>query len=526
MPIPSEEKLISVLNQTLLRAQFTFGRVDLTQSNEQPAQVESRGTVTFSDDSMPMTETTISGIGSITKQFTAATLIKLWDEDLTKSKASDAEVSEIFPEGIDTKFANFMPALRERFTQSSRQFDRIEHNESYPKVTLRDLLSHTHGLGERDNKESLRLLRATQDRPLELHEIINVTTEYHLDGDGNPNPTRPHKHGEFCYSNFGCDMTAMIIECITNQPFDEVVRGKILEPHGLNSTHPQSDHIELYASNQNVARGYMIDHNAFRSEEDKIANPAEFPELNFNTKSNTRAAGGFKSSVGDLAKFARLYMNAEMFKNVEVVRTVKDYDRGAEMAKGHPDKYHLAIQSGLIGGAVGHTGDDNDFFSNLRFFPETGEVKAELLVVENATRYVANKVFAKTHPGQKEIVDHFVHIKFREEFKNNGFPEEGSEQFNELARSFLNNPANQSERKIFEEYCSVIERIAAIPREDLRDGNRREAIITSLASKQKAKEFEDIGNASNEDNGNPSKKSWVKKISDKKRAKDDSEITR
>lgn len=516
--MPSEEKVISLLNQTLLRAQFTFGRVDLTQADGQPAQVESRGAVAFSDDSMPMTETTISGIGSITKQFTAATLIKLWDEDLTKSKTSGAEVSEIFPEGIDTKFANFMPALRERFPQSSEQFDRIERNESYAEVTLRDLLSHTHGLGERDNKESLRLLRATEDRPLELHEIINVTTEFHLDDDGNPDPTRPHKHGEFCYSNFGCDITAMIIECITNQPFDEVVREKVLEPHGLNSTHPQSDHIRLYADNPNVARGYMIDHNAFRSEADEIADPRKFPELNFNTKSNTRAAGGFKSTVGDLAKFARLYMNAEMFENEEVKRAVTDYDRGAEMKKGHPDKYHLAIQSGLIGGAVGHTGDDNDFFFNLRFFPETGEVKAELLVVENATRYVANRVFAQTHPGQKRIVDDFIQKKFREEFKKNGFPEEGSEQFNELAKSFFKT-ANQSERKIFEEYCSVIERIETIPRQDLRDGNKREAIITSLASKQKAKEFEDIGS--------DSKKSWVEKIaSDRTRIKDESVIRR
>ena len=229
--MPSEAKIISVLNQTLLRAQLTFGRVDLTQSNKQPAQVESRGTVAFSDESMPMTETTISGIGSITKQFTAATLIKLWDEDLTKSKTSGLAVSEIFPEGIDTKFANFMPALRERFPQSSEQFDRIERNESYSKVTLHDLLSHTHGLGERDNKESLRLLRKTGDRPLELHEIINVTTGYHLDDEGNPDPTKPHKHGDFCYSNFGCDMTAMIIECITNQPFDEVVKEKVLKDH-------------------------------------------------------------------------------------------------------------------------------------------------------------------------------------------------------------------------------------------------------------------------------------------------------
>jgi CubicO group peptidase (beta-lactamase class C family) len=124
------------------------------------------------------------------------------------------------------------------------------------------------------------------------------------------------------------------------------VKEKVLRPHGLNSTHPQIDHVELYSSNPDVARGYILDHNGFRSGKDAIS-PEDFSELNFNTKSNTRAAGGFKSTVGDLAKFARLYMNAEMFENPEVVKTVTDYGRGAQMAKGHPDKYHLAIHSVL-----------------------------------------------------------------------------------------------------------------------------------------------------------------------------------
>ena len=529
--MPSEAKIISVLKQTLLRPQLVIGRIDLTQVSGQSPQVESSGNIDFTDDGKAMAENTISGIGSITKQFTAATLIKLWDEDLTKSKTSGAEVSEIFPEGIDTKFANFMPALRERFPQSSKQFDRIESDPSYSKVTLRDLLNHTHGLGGRNDNESYNLLRATGERPLELHEIINITEkEYHKNEEGEN--TEPYEHGDYCYSNFGFDMAAMIIESITQQPFDEVVKEKVLRPYGLHSTHPQIDHVELYSSNPNVARGYILDHNGFRSEEDVIS-PKDFPELNFNTKSNTRAAGGFKSTVGDLAKFARLYMNAEMFENTEVKETVKDYGRGAKMAEGEPDKYHLAIQSGLIGGAVGHTGADLDFYSNLRFYPETHEVKAELLVAENITKYVANKIFAKTHPGQKEIIDDFVQVKFRKEFKENNFPEERSEQLNELARSFLNKLDNQSERKIFEEYCAIIERIDAIPRHELVVN--REAIIADFIAKskseketdgrfakrfsgdKKAKEFENVGSGS--------KKSWVI-LSNPNQSRDDSLIKR
>jgi len=518
--MPSEAKIISVLKQTLLRPQLVIGRVDLTQAEGQPPQVESSGNIDFKDDGEAMTENTISGIGSITKQFTAATLIKLWDEDLTKSKTSGAEVSEIFPEGIDTKFANFMPALRERFSQSSEQFDRIESDPFYSKITLRDLLNHTHGLGGRNDNESYKLIRATGERPLELHEIINITEkEYHKNEKGEN--TEPYEHGEYCYSNFGFDMAAMIIESIAQQPFDEVVRKKVLKPYHLDSTHPQIDHVELYSSNSNVARGYILDHNGFRFEEDAIS-PKYFSELNFNTKSNTRAAGGFKSTVGDLAKFARLYMNAEMFDNKEVVETVRDYDRGAEMAEGEPNKYHLAIQSGLIGGAVGHGGADLDFYSNLRFYPQTGEVKAELLVVESITKYVANKIFAKTHPGQKEIIDDFVQVKFRKEFRENNFPEERSEQLNELARSFLNKPENQSERKIFEEYCAIIERIEAIPRQELI-ANREEIIANSIAESTKENDEKMVTEFSSKKNAG---KSWVGRIPDKEGTENNPKITR
>ncbi|NBO25130.1 MAG: hypothetical protein EBU93_07880, partial [Chlamydiae bacterium] len=51
-------------------------------------------------------------------------------------------------------------------------------------------------------------------------------------------------------------------------------------------------------------------------------------ETNFNTRSNTRAAGGLKSTVEDLAKFATLYMGAEMFENEDVKRAIRENNKG------------------------------------------------------------------------------------------------------------------------------------------------------------------------------------------------------
>jgi hypothetical protein len=50
--MPSEAKIISVLTQTLLRPQLTIGRVDLTQVEGQPPQVESSGILSLSRNNL------------------------------------------------------------------------------------------------------------------------------------------------------------------------------------------------------------------------------------------------------------------------------------------------------------------------------------------------------------------------------------------------------------------------------------------------------------------------------------------
>lgn len=131
------------------------GRVEYSQVGDAPAKVEAKGVADFRAGK-EMTPKTISGIGSITKQFTAATLIKLWDDELTEHK-KDATIPAKFPDGIDTKLSDFMAGLKEKFPQCEELFIKIEGDESYKKITLRDLLNHTHGLGGRDGGKAMLL---------------------------------------------------------------------------------------------------------------------------------------------------------------------------------------------------------------------------------------------------------------------------------------------------------------------------------------------------------------------------------
>lgn len=88
-------------------------------------EIEAIGAKNFQDQNQKIDGQTIVGIGSIGKQFTAATLLKLWDEEIT------AKATTNFDEGIDTKLAKFMPALKEKYPACAENFAEMETNPHF-----------------------------------------------------------------------------------------------------------------------------------------------------------------------------------------------------------------------------------------------------------------------------------------------------------------------------------------------------------------------------------------------------------
>lgn len=286
----------------------------------------------------------------------------------------------------------------------------------------------------------------------------------------------------------------MIVESVTGRNFDEVVREKVLAPNGLTSTHPQSDHLDLYRdSAADISRGYIVD-------SEKYGNKAEskdFGELKFNVKSNTRAAGGFKSSVADLARFARLYMGAEMFENEEVKDAVVAYGRGAPMAISRNEKdgtrtfgekkYHLAMEVGADG-TVSHHGDDCDFHADLKLTPKTStapsKVETWLSVIEDLTSHVCDRIFAATNPKDAEVLQKFLYGKgsLLESVINAGRPAAGSELFNKLAEEALNH--NKEAAAAISRYSELQQEILKISPSTLAE-KREEIIEENIAARTK-----------------------------------------
>lgn len=473
------------LCQSLISAtqrNYEMGKVIYRQVGNETPEITLQGEVDFHNPGKAITAQTISGVGSISKQFTAATLMKLWDEEISRDKdlkRNEARTDDYitnFPNGIDTPFSHFLPKLRAKFPQCAGIFNQFqfkqvgnhyEEDENFAKITLRDLLNHTHGLGARDDKKLMQLMHNNPNRPLELSEIINSTLR----------PTKS-QYGQHYYSNVGYDLAAMIIETITNQKFEDVVKNKVLRPNELHNTHPQDDHIALYAEPKNdMARGFVF--NPYHPE----------VETNFNTRSNTRAAGGFKSTVQDLAKFASLYMGAEMFANEEVKCEILDIQKGAALqvldengklkagdgvrpSMKKDDKYHLAITSNKDG-SIGHPGVDFDFLANLRFYPqgegvrEKPELRISLSVVENLSSDICKNTLTKTSPETLKIIKEFWENKLQPQITKVGDPEVGGELWQKIVEVELLKEENAEYLAALEKYSKLRTEVLNASRDEL-----------------------------------------------------------
>lgn len=450
---------------------YPFGQITSSQKFGQELEAEVSGGKDFYHPEHLMTLNTIVGIGSITKPFTAATLLKLWDMELTmvaeaKKRGEVIDVSKLwFPQGINTPISRFMNRLETRFADCKDLFTTIKNDENYSNITLAHLLNHSHGLGARNDKKAMDAVIKTGDRPLALSEIANLTEK--REGE---------EFGKFQYGNFGFDLTAMVIEAVASNvkgeeiSFDETLRELTLTPNGLNDTHPQSDHLDLYRDkNADVASGFFLDENR-----QKPIN------ANFNVKSNTVAAGGFKSTVNDLTKFARLYFTGEMFENDQVKKVVRDFD-GVECSDG--TKYHLGMFQ-YKDGSIGHGGNDYLFESDLRLNPKTGEVFAGLYVIENITQHIFNQAFAKANPKDEKILKEFIPQLVGELKNSSPFPKPNSEEFKQAVEIAIDKAGNQEEiLKAIDAYeklsSAILEKYSP---QELVD--RREKIITEFSVPQ------------------------------------------
>lgn len=192
---------------------------------------------------VPVTDSTVFEIGSISKQFVVAAALMLRQEGRLD---------------LDASIHAFLPGLPSEWLG----------------VTVRQLMNHTSGIPDYEEIRSYDVYRFR----LTPEEVINIAHSRPMDFEPGTG---------YYYSNTGYFILSMIVERVEGKPLNEVLRHRFFEPLGMHQTRladPEAIIPHRAAGYWVNKRGTLINRN-----------PTE--------TTSTLGAGGILTSVYDLAKW-------------------------------------------------------------------------------------------------------------------------------------------------------------------------------------------------------------------------------
>jgi CubicO group peptidase (beta-lactamase class C family) len=243
-------------------------------------------------------------IGSITKQFVAAALLKLQEEG---KLSLDDDVTKYLPE----------------FPQ-------------YHKIKIRNLLNHTGGIANyTDQKEFWRLL--DYSKIMTMDDLIQFFVPYPLDFEVGT---------KWNYSNSGYILAGKILESVSQKKWNEFIQTNFFQPLEMNSS-LVADYFEKYSA----VEGHMLHEEGLRP----------FHDYNL---SWAQSAGQIFSTVDDLLKWTSIYADSvlltETSKREMQTPFLNDYALGIFSVPSLKDK--LISHSGRTHGFVSNL----DYFKNSK----------------------------------------------------------------------------------------------------------------------------------------------------------------
>ncbi|GGM82776.1 serine hydrolase [Terrabacter tumescens] len=250
----------------------------------------------------PATDDTQFMIGSVTKTFTALTVMSLRDEGRLS---------------LDDTLETCLPGTR------------------HGRVPLRQMLAHASGL----QREPVGNIWESLEAPEREEFLAGVEqAEQVLPG-----------HHAFHYSNLAYGLLGAVVERVTGQEWEHVVRERVLEPLGMTRTG--------LAPADDRALGYQVDPYAGTASEEPLF-----------TLNATAPLGGLWSSVADMARYAAYVARPD--DRVVHPETVEEMCRPIIMTDvdGWSGAYGLGFGMGRRGDRVyvGHGGAMPGFLTGLR----------------------------------------------------------------------------------------------------------------------------------------------------------------
>ncbi len=206
-------------------------------------------------------------IGSVTKTFTATTVLQLVGENRVQ---------------LDDPIEKWLPGLIQGNGYDGNQ------------ITIRQLLNHTSGIAEYLKSKDADIMNSKKTYTAE--EIVKI-------GLSLPSDFSPGKG--WLYSNTGYVILGMLIEKITGNSYAEEIEKRIIEPLDLSNTFLPGNSPVIPGKNH--ARGYM-----------KIDETSELKDMTYYNPSLANAAGDMISNADDLNKFFSSLLGGKLLKEREL----------------------------------------------------------------------------------------------------------------------------------------------------------------------------------------------------------------
>lgn len=279
----------------------------------------------------PVSRTSVYRIGSVTKQFTAAAVLLL------------AEAGKLSP---DDKLSRFFP-----------DFPRAGD------ISLRQMLSHTSGLGNYTNTASIDAFLQNARPDYDTAELLAAMRA--------PDPLFAFEPGtKWAYSNTGYVLLGLVIEKASGEGYAAVM-SKLFDRAGL--THTAVDDAADVVPGR--VSGYTPDPDA----------PGGFDNSSFISMSYAGAAGALRSTADDLCRWHDALLGGRVLRpaSLEAMLTpARSHDGTLPMGLGGPQadpkrppvRYGFGVGLGMEGEreVVSHTGGIQGFHAHLTTFREAG----------------------------------------------------------------------------------------------------------------------------------------------------------
>ena len=264
------------------------------------------------DHNVPLTTSSVFHVASMSKQFTAASIVLL---------AQQGKLS------LDDDVHKYIPELA----------------DFGAPITIRNLIHHTSGL--RDQWELLGL--AGWRYSLDLITDDDVMSVVSRQKELNFKPGEKH-----VYCNTGYTLLARIVKRVSGMSLREFTTKNIFEPLGMKNTHFRDDHAEI------------IKNNAYGYQQENPAAPFRLSVTNFDTVGAT----SLHTTVEDLARWDENFYHPTVGGQALVDQMLQ---RG-KLNNGEELDYAFGLVHGKYKGlkTIGHGGADAGYRSDMTRLPD------------------------------------------------------------------------------------------------------------------------------------------------------------